>query len=572
MSAMPPVSSRKISPVTIYDTTLRDGAQREGLSLSLEDKIRIAHQLDHLGIPFIEGGWPGANPKDVQFFWQMREKPLQQAQLVAFCSTRRPQRKAEDEELLQAILAAGTHWVTLFGKSWDLHVTEGLKTTLDENLAMIESSIAYLRSQQRRIIYDAEHWFDGYKQNPDYALKTLEAAVNAGAEWIVLCDTNGGTLPHEVGTIVDEVNQVFNFNCNNFNSEKRNHSDRLEDLSPQSPFLGIHTHNDSETAVANAIVAVMGGARMVQGTMNGYGERCGNANLCSLIPNLQLKLGYPCLTDTQLTHLAPTSRLISEIANLAPNDHAAYVGLSAFAHKGGIHVSAVERNPLTYEHIRPEQVGNVRRIVVSDQAGLSNILAKAHSWGLELDKQNPLCREILDRLKTLENQGYQFDTAEASFELLMRQAVGQRPLFFELLDFQVHCATQKSMPQPTQEMTALATVKVRVNGAEILEAGEGNGPVSALDAALRKALINGYPQVEQFHLTDYKVRILDGTAGTTARIRVLVEVSNGQRRWITVGVSTNIIEASYQALAEAIEYGLLLDHNVNLSLKLAGAR
>lgn len=548
------------SPVWIYDTTLRDGAQREGLSLSLEDKLRIAHQLDCLGIPLIEGGWPGANPKDVQFFWQVREQqPLAHAQLVAFCSTRRPHRKADEDELLQAILAAGTPWVTLFGKSWDLHVKEGLKTSLDENLAMIQDSIQYLRSQQRRVVYDAEHWFDGYKQNPDYALKTLEAALEGGAEWIVLCDTNGGTLPHELGAIVAAVNQAFHFA-----------TDIPTIASPlKTPGLGIHTHNDSETAVANAIAAVMEGARMVQGTMNGYGERCGNANLCSLIPNLQLKLGFNCLSPEQLTHLTPSSRLISEIANLAPNDHAAYVGLSAFAHKGGIHVSAVAKNPLTYEHISPEQVGNTRRIVVSDQAGLSNILAKAQSWGIDLDKQDPVCRQILDRLKTLENQGYQFESAEASFELLMREAMGNRPRFFELLDFQVHCATRNLFVQDTLTpgMEAWATVKLKVNGEEVLQAGEGNGPVSALDAALRKALSKGYPQVEQFHLTDYKVRILDGATGTAARTRVLIEVSNGQQRWITLGVSTNIIEASYQALVEAIEYGLLLDSTAHQSLK-----
>ncbi len=564
------------TPVWIYDTTLRDGAQREGLSLSLEDKIRIAHQLDHLGMPFIEGGWPGANPKDVQFFWQIREQqPLNHAQLVSFCSTRRPQRPAAEDELLQAILAAGTSWVTLFGKSWDLHVTEGLKTSLDENLAMIADSIQYLRSQQRRVIYDAEHWFDGYKQNPDYALKTLAAALEAGAEWIVLCDTNGGTLPHEVGTIVAAVNHAFHF------------APEIPTIATplSTPGLGIHTHNDSETAVANAIAAVMEGARMVQGTMNGYGERCGNANLCSLIPNLQLKLGFSCLSPEQLTHLTPSSRLISEIANLAPNDHAAYVGLSAFAHKGGIHVSAVAKNPLTYEHISPEQVGNTRRIVVSDQAGLSNILAKAQSWGIQLDKQDPVCRQLLDRLKTLENEGYQFESAEASFELLMREAMGNRPHFFEVLDFQVHCIThnishtqshnlshglaQGALPEDTNRrganamMDAWATVKLKVNGEEVLQAGEGNGPVSALDAALRKALVKGYPQVEQFHLTDYKVRILDGTTGTAARTRVLIEVSNGQQRWITLGVSTNIIQASYQALVEAIEYGLLLESLAN---------
>lgn len=535
--------------VWIYDTTLRDGAQREGIALSLEDKIRIARQLDALGIPFIEGGWPGANPKDVQFFWQIQEQPLQSSELVAFCSTRRPDRRPEDDDLLKAILSAGTRWVTLFGKSWDLHVSAGLKTTLDENLAMIDDSITYLRSQGRRLIYDAEHWFDGYKHNPEYALKTLGAAIEAGAEWISLCDTNGGCLPHEIGAIVAEVCNAFDLQLQTPNS-----------LDPQSfdgrPRLGIHTHNDSETAVSNAIAAVMGGATMVQGTINGYGERCGNANLCSLIPNLQLKLGYHCIADSQLTHLTRSSRLISEIANLAPNDHAAFVGLSAFAHKGGIHVSAVERNPLTYEHIAPETVGNSRRIVVSDQSGLSNIIAKARTFGIELDKKDPVCRQILQQLKELENQGYQFEAAEASFDLLMRKAMGKRPSFFGLKGFQVHCATQDD-----GRIMSLATIKVQIEGRDILEAGEGNGPVSALDVALRRAIVQFYPQVQQFHLTDYKVRVLSGTDGPAARTRVLVESSDGEQHWSTVGVSYNIIEASYKAVVEGLEYGLLL-HNI----------
>ncbi len=527
------------SKVWIYDTTLRDGSQREGLSLSLEDKLRIAHQLDEMGIPFIEGGWPGANPKDVQFFWQIKEEPLKQAEIVAFCSTRRPGKTAADDPLLQPILAAGTRWVTLFGKSWDLHVTEGLQTSLDENLEMIRDTISYLRSQDRRVIYDAEHWFDGYKNNPDYALQTLQAAHEAGAEWLVLCDTNGGTLPHEVGEIVQSVKAWLEQQPNT-----------------AQPQIGIHTHNDSGTAVANALSAVMEGARMVQGTINGYGERCGNANLCTLLPNLQIKLGYDCLADEQLQRLTESSRLISEVVNLAPDDHAPFVGLSAFAHKGGIHVSAVERNPLTYEHIQPEQVGNRRRIVISDQSGLSNVLAKARNFGIELDKNDPSCRQILQRLKSLEHEGYQFEAAEASFELLMREAMGQRQQFFELKGFKVNCDT---VPGSELSQTySLATIKVTVNGQDILEAAEGNGPVSALDAALRKALLNFYPEIAEFHLADYKVRILDGTAGTSAKTRVLVESSDGHRRWTTVGVSTNIIEASYHAIVEGIEYGLLL--------------
>jgi 2-isopropylmalate synthase len=534
--------------IWLYDTTLRDGAQREGLSLSLEDKLRIARQLDRLGIPFIEGGWPGANPKDVQFFWQLKEEPLNQAEVVAFCSTRRPGKVAAEDPMLQPVLAAGTRWITLFGKSWDLHVTEGLQTTLPENLAMIQDTIAFFRSQERRVVYDAEHWFDGYKQNPEYALKTLQAAIDGGAEWLVLCDTNGGTLPHEVTAIVADV---VAFVANQAGKA----------IAPQ---IGIHTHNDSGTAVANALAAVMGGARMVQGTINGYGERCGNANLCSLIPNLQLKLGYHCVQSGQLAHLAESSRLISEVVNLAPDDHAPFVGLSAFAHKGGIHVSAVERNPLTYEHIQPELVGNLRRIVISDQAGLSNVLAKARSFGIDLDKQDPKCRQILQHLKTLENEGYQFEAAEASFELLMREALGQRQPFFALKDCHVHCDMLSE-----NESRSLATVKVSIKGQDILEAAEGNGPVSALDAALRKALIGAYPEISSFHLTDYKVRILDSGAGTAAKTRVLLECSNGHQRWTTVGVSANIIEASYQAVVEGLEYGLMLQFQAKAVL--AGA-
>jgi len=566
--------------IWIYDTTLRDGSQREGISLSLEDKLRIARQLDRLGVPFIEGGWPGANPKDVQFFWQLREEPLTQAELVAFCSTRRPGMAAADDPMLQPILAAGTRWVTIFGKSWDLHVTEGLKTTLDENLAMIQDTIQYLRANGRRVIYDAEHWFDGYKHNRDYALETLRVAIDAGAEWLVFCDTNGGTLPHEIAQIVHEVIQAFAFleaeesEVRSQKSEVRsqeNHAFASTYPSPLTPHpspsrlrLGIHTHNDSETAVANALAAVMQGVRMVQGTINGYGERCGNANLCSLIPNLQAKLGFSCIATDQLEHLTETSRYVSEVVNLAPDDHAPFVGLSAFAHKGGIHVSAVERNPLTYEHMQPEQVGNRRRIVISDQSGLSNILAKARSFGIELNKQDPTCRQILNRLKTLESEGYQFEAAEASFELLMREALGKRQKPFEVKGFQVH---YNMLPNAeSNRATSLATVKLAIDSHEVLEAAEGNGPVSALDAALRKALVNAYPEIDTFHLTDYKVRILDGAAGTSAKTRVLIESSNGHQRWTTVGVSGNILEASYLAVVEGLEYGLLLQNQARTAI------
>ncbi|WP_448381608.1 citramalate synthase [Gloeomargarita sp.] len=517
--------------IWIYDTTLRDGAQREGLALSLEDKLQIAHLLDQLGVPFIEGGWPGANPKDVQFFWQLQQEPLTQAQLVAFCSTRRPHTTAAEDVFLQNILAAGTRWVTVFGKSWDLHVTEGLGTTLTHNLDMIADTITYLRQHNRHVLYDAEHWFDGYRANPEYALATLETAFAAGAEWLVLCDTNGGTLPHQIAEIVQQVRARF----------------------PQAR-LGIHTHNDSGTAVANALAAVQSGVRMVQGTINGYGERCGNADLCTLIPNLQLKLNYDCITPAQLARLVEVSRAVSERVNLAPDDHAPYVGASAFAHKGGVHVSAVGKNPLTYEHIRPEQVGNRRRVVISEHAGLSNIIAKARELGLPLDRHHPAAREILRRLKDLEGQGYQFEAAEASFALLVREMLGQRQPPFVLHGFQVHCQTQAQ--GDGHWSSSVATVKVAVGGQELLMAAEGNGPVSALDQALRRALANFYPQVREFHLSDYKVRVLDGQSGAAATTRVLAEFTHGAHRWTTVGVSTNIIEASYQAVAEGLEYGL----------------
>ncbi len=534
--------------IWLYDTTLRDGAQREGIALSLEDKLKIARQLDKIGIPFIEGGWPGANPKDVQFFWKLQEEPLTQAEVTAFCSTRRPHTPAAEDRMLQAILAAGTRWVTIFGKTWDFHVTEGLKTTLDENLAMIRDTVEYLRSQGRSVIYDAEHWFDGFKSNADYALQTLKAASDAGAKWLVLCDTNGGTLPHEIAQITQTVVKSLKIDSN------------------PVPKLGIHPHNDAGTAVANALVAVIEGVQMVQGTINGYGERCGNANLCSLIPNLQLKMGCDCLTDSQLSQLTQTSRLISEIVNLAPDDHAPFVGRSAFAHKGGIHVSAVQKNPLTYEHIAPEAVGNQRRIVISEQSGLSNVLSKAQTFGIDLNSEDDTCRHILKRLKELEHEGYQFEAAEASFELLMREALGQRQEMFQLKGFQVHCDMLQGVEIPYSN--ALATIKVTVNGEELLEVAEGNGPVSALDAALRKALVQFYPEIAHFHLTDYKVRILDGAAGTSAKTRVLIESSNGKTRWMTVGVSSNILDASYQAVVEGIEYGLMLQSSLKTPMTL----
>ena len=517
--------------IQIYDTTLRDGAQREGLALSVEDKLKIARQLDLFGIPWIEGGWPGANPKDGEFFRRLLAEPLQQAQVVAFCSTRRPGGMAATDPMLAAIVAAQTQWVTIFGKSWDLHVTEGLKTNLGENLEMIRDSIEYLVSQGRKVIYDAEHWFDGYKAHPEYALQTIQTAIAAGAQWLVFCDTNGGTLPSEIGAIVSEV---------------------INTVDPDRVLkFGIHSHNDAELAVANAIAAVTAGATMVQGTINGYGERCGNANLCSIIPTLQLKLGYSCLPDAALTKTTQVSRFVSEVVNIAPNDYAAFVGRCAFSHKGGIHVSAVERNPRTYEHISPMQVGNQRRVSISEQSGLSNVLIKAKEMGITLTKEDPRTRQILTKLKQLEHQGYQFEGAEASFELMMREILGQTSTIFTIKGFQVHCDI-------AVEHHSLATIKIEVDGQDILVAAEGNGPVAALDAALRKALSQFYPELNKCYLTDYKVRIIDGGEGTSAATRVLVESSNGRDRWTTIGVSENILEASYQAVAQGIEYGLLM--------------
>jgi len=494
----------------IYDTTLRDGSQAEGISLSSNDKLKIARQLDAMGVPFIEGGWPGANPKDVEFFTKLQEEPLTQAEVVAFCATRRPNQLAASDPMLQGILAANTKWITIFGKSWDLHVTSSLKTSLEENLAMILDSITFLCSQGRKIIYDAEHWFDGYKHNPEYAIETLRTAISAGASWLVLCDTNGGTLPHEVTAIVEAIYQAI---------PELHH--------PDYPKIGIHTHNDGGTAVANAIAAVRAGATMVQGTINGYGERCGNSDLCSF-----------------------------EIVNFAPDARAPFVGRSAFTHKAGIHVSAVQKNPITYEHIEPTLVGNQRQIIISEQSGMSNLLYYAQKFGLNLEKTDPRCRAILRNLKELENHGYQFEAAEASFELMMRSVIEQREPLFELRGCQVHCDIK---PQSDPFMSnAFATIKLTVNNQDLLEVAEGIGPVAALDRALRQALTKFYPTIATFTLTDYKVRILDGTMGTAARIRVLVESSNGSDRWTTIGVSTNILDASYQAVVEGIEYGLLL--------------
>jgi 2-isopropylmalate synthase len=516
--------------ITIYDTTLRDGTQGEGVSFSMEDKVRLATRMDALGIHYIEGGWPGSNPKDLRFFRRMQDVALKHAKLAAFSMTRRAGASAEGDANMQAILDAGAPVATIVGKSWDFHVTTALGTTLVENLAMIRDTIAYLRTKVEQVIFDAEHFFDGFRRNPEYALETLKAAETSGAHWLVLCDTNGGTLPADLVDIVREV--------------KRQVRTRL----------GIHVHNDAECAVANSLAAVREGCDQVQGTLNGYGERCGNANLVSVIPALVLKMGLECIPSESLRELRQASRFASELANRKPWDAQPYVGDSAFAHKGGMHVSAVARHPETYEHVDPQAVGNHRRVLVSELAGRSNILFKAREFGIDLDHDTPDSRRILDELKALEDQGFQFEGAEASFELLMERALGRFRPHFDLEAYRV-IVEEASPGHPVAE----ATVRVRVKGIEEHTAASGNGPVNALDAALRKALEEFYPNLREMALLDYKVRILDESAGTAAKTRVLISSGDGDDTWGTVGVAENIIEASWQALVDSIEYKLRRD-------------
>ncbi len=519
--------------IKIYDTTLRDGTQGEGVAFSMEDKVRIAQRLDALGVHYIEGGWPGSNPKDLRFFKRVQDAVFKTAKIAAFGATRRPGVRPEEDGNLQALVEAGPPVVTIFGKSWDFHVTTALGTTLEENLAMIGESIVFLRKHFEEVIYDAEHFFDGFKRNREYALRTLLTAEAAGAHCLVLCDTNGGSLPHEVLEIVREVKKV---------------------VKPATP-LGIHVHNDTECAVANSLAAVSEGVNHVQGTINGYGERCGNANLVSIIPNLILKMGLQCIPEGHLRELRDVSRFVSELANRKPWQAQPYVGDSAFAHKGGIHVSAVVKHPETYEHINPELVGNRRRVLVSELAGKSNILWKAKEYGIDIDKDTPDARRILQTIKELEDQGYQFEGAEASFELLMERALGNHLPYFELEAFRVVVEERQGDREPLSE----ATVRIKVKGIAEHTAAEGNGPVNALDNALRKALEEFYPTLREVTLLDYKVRILDEFKGTAAKTRVLITSGDGDESWGTVGVADNIIEASWQALVDSIEYKLRRD-------------
>src|SRR5216110_3509878 len=498
--------------IKIYDTTLRDGTQGEGVSFSMEDKVRLATRLDALGLHYIEGGWPGSNPKDLRFFRRMQDVAFKHAKLAAFSMTRRAGGRPESDANMQALVDAGAPVATIVGKSWDFHVTEALGTTRDENLAMIADTIAWLRPKMDEVMFDAEHFFDGFRANREYALATLKAAARAGAHWLVLCDTNGGTLPVQLVEVVREV---------------RRHV--------RTP-LGIHVHNDAECAVANSLAAVLEGVDQVQGTMNGFGERCGNANLVSVIPALVLKLGLDCIPESNLRELRDVSRFVSELANRKPWNAQPYVGDSAFAHKGGMHVSAVVKHPETYEHVDPGAVGNHRRVLVSELAGKSNILWKAREYGIDLDRDTPDSRRILDRLKQLEDEGFQFEGAEASFELLMERALGRYRAYFELDAYRVIVEEQSGDGGPVAE----ATVRVRVKGMLEHTAAAGNGPVNALDHALRKALEEFYPNLKEMRLLDYKVRILDESRGT-------------------VGVADNIIEASWLALVDSVEYKLRAD-------------
>jgi len=518
--------------IEIYDTTLRDGAQSEDVSFSVEDKLRIAEKLDELGIHYIEGGWPGSNPRDAEFFKKVKKLKFTTSRIVAFGSTHKASHEVHDDPNIKALLSAKTSGVTIVGKTWDFHVKEALRVSLQTNLDLIYNSISYLKKRVQKVFFDAEHFFDGYKANPEYAFKALDAAVSGGADCLVLCDTNGGTLPHEIERIIKELIA---------------HSLKLK-----AP-IGIHAHNDTDCAVANSIIAVELVASQVQGTINGLGERCGNANLISIIPNLKLKLKYDCITDYQLKKLKEVSRFVTEISNLRHFRRQPYVGDSAFAHKGGIHVSAVERHPDTYEHIKPELVGNYQRVLISDLGGKSNIIRKAREFNLKIDPDSPKVAQVVKKMKELENQGFQFEGAEASFELLMKKTFGLHRKFFDLIGFRVIVEKREEGEEPLSE----ATIMVRVDGKLEHTAARGSGPVNAIDNALRKALEKFYPQLKQVKLIDYKVRVLGAGTGTSAKVRVLIESGDDTHKWGTVGVSENIIEASWQALVDSIEYKLL---------------
>ncbi|OGV66861.1 MAG: citramalate synthase [Lentisphaerae bacterium RIFOXYA12_64_32] len=514
--------------VRLYDTTLRDGSQGEGVSFSKADKVRIVERLDAFGVSYVEGGWPGSNPKDMGFFEEIRGRRFTHTRVAAFGSTRRADQTVEEDTNLRGLLQAETPVVTIFGKTWLLHVHDVLRTDADTNLDMVGTSCRFLKDHGREVVYDAEHFFDGYADNPEYALATLRCAVEAGATTVVLCDTNGGTLPGHVQEICARVRAIL----------------------PAGVELGIHCHNDAGCGVANSLLAVQSGARHVQGTLNGFGERCGNADLCSIIPALELKLGHRCVAPGVLPHLSELSRFVYDLANMRPDTRQPYVGESAFAHKGGMHVNAVAKNPRTFEHVPPEGVGNRRRVLMSDLAGSSNILLKAHEHNIQLDSKSPEVKRILTDLKRLESQGYEYESADASFKLLVQKLLKKHKPFFTLEGFRVMVEKRG----PDAPCLAEATIKVTVNDTTEITAAEGDGPVNALDLALRKVLTPFYPEIRDVQLRDFKVRILDGKDGTAALTRVLIESGDGHEFWGTVGVSENLIEASWQALVDSVEY------------------
>lgn len=526
-----------MEPVLIYDTTLRDGTQGENINFSAEDKIKIAKRLDGAGIHYIEGGWPGSNPRDQQFFELAKKVRFKQARLTAFGATRRPGIKPEEDANITALLESRTPVVAIFGKSWDLHVKKIMNNTLTENLAMIGDSVSYLKASGKEVIYDAEHFFDGYKESNEYALQTLATAVENGADYIVLCDTNGGTLTHDITTITDEVFAYLNR--------------RFNDGATPRIKVGIHTHNDCGLAVANTIAAVNKGAVMVQGTINGYGERCGNADLTAIIPILRLKMARDCVSDGNLSRLKTLSRFVSETANIVPINSRPFVGKSAFAHKGGIHVSAIMKEPRAYEHMEPELVGNHRRVLVSDLSGKSNVEYKAKELGIQLGGNGYDSRKIVSKIKEMEQAGYQFEVAEGSFQILVEKITDQFKPFFDLESFRVVIEKDRDRP-----CSAHATIKISVDGRKEITAAEGHGPVSALDNALRKALDRFFPEVDAMRLVDFKVRVIDGRDGTAAKVRVVIESRDSDEIWSTIGVSEDIIEASWHALADSFHYKL----------------
>ncbi|MBI3013350.1 MAG: citramalate synthase [Elusimicrobia bacterium] len=522
-----------MSPVRLFDTTLRDGTQGAGVSLSVEDKLKVMAALDRLGVHYIEGGWPGSNPKDEVFFHEAKHYPFKCARLTAFGSTRRKDVPAHRDENLLAIVKVKTPVACIFGKSWDLHVIHALRTSLDENLRMIGDSVRFLKSKGLEVVYDAEHFFDGFRADPQYALSALRSAWDAGADNLTLCDTNGGSIPSQIAAIVKEVRKFI----------------------PQAP-LGIHAHNDSECAVANSVTAVQEGCSLVQGTMNGYGERCGNANLISIAANLRLKLGYDVLSEKQLQSLTEVSRYVSEVANIVPNDHQPYVGYSAFAHKGGVHVSAMARHMKTYEHIDPSWVGNTRRILISELSGQSNILLKARELDLDFSRNSRALKQVIEIVKKMEHQGHQFEGAEASFAMLVLKTLGLHRPSFDLKGFRV--SDEKDLAHG--KVVSEATLKLKVKGVEQYTVAEGDGPVNALDNALRRALEHFYPSLRSVALTDFKVRVINAAAGTKARVRVFIQSRDEKDEWGCIGVSENIIDASWIALVDSIEYKLWKDN------------